>query len=75
MKKNVDGQQQPEAATKTGDKANTAHTKVKFEVFGEEMQYCKSSFFTGAGWPSRKTGFFVQPRGDFTSGEERDRTV
>lgn len=37
MKKNVEEQQQPEAETETGDKANTAHTKVKFEVFGEEM--------------------------------------
>jgi hypothetical protein len=38
-------------------------------------QETESSFFTGAGWPSRKTGFFVQPRGDFTSGEERYRTA
>lgn len=37
MKKNADEQQQPEAEIETGDKANTAHTKVKFEVFGEEM--------------------------------------
>ena len=36
MKKNVD-EQQPEAASEPEDKNNPAHSKVKFEVFGEEM--------------------------------------
>lgn len=37
MKKNVDEQQQLEAANEQTDEANISHTKVKFEVFGEEM--------------------------------------
>lgn len=37
MKNNVDEQQQLEATTESDDKVNTFHTKVKFEVFGEEM--------------------------------------
>ena len=37
MKKNVDEQQQLEAVNEPNDKADAVHTKVKFEVFGEEM--------------------------------------
>ncbi len=37
MKKNVDEQQQLETANEPNDNSNTVHTKVKFEVFGEEM--------------------------------------
>lgn len=36
MKKNV-VEQQLEAANEQIDTSNTVHTKVKFEVFGEEM--------------------------------------
>jgi len=36
MKKNVD-EQRLEPATEPDEKMNTVHTKVKFEVFGEEM--------------------------------------
>ena len=37
MKKKVNEQQQLETATEPDEKVNTFHTKVKFEVFGEEM--------------------------------------